>query len=445
MEPAAPSTPRDGETLFWRPVLLVAFALLSALLGPLAIQWAQGGMQYMLQSTVLPARELTAARRSAIERGIAAHSAYLSSGNPELLRRADAARARNEKISAELRPLVARLRPESRAAYAHLAAIEEGTAELHIPDNPTREELSRVLPLLEERQDSVDAALARVDLALDREEAEHRARLSTFAHWTSGLTAVLSLLSLAAIVSVTRLTRRERQARVAAENAVRARDEVVSIVSHDLRNPLNTVGMAASLLSDSVAPDESRGAERKYLGIIERACATMDRIIQDLLDIARIESGRLAVEPHSVPAAELVDEAATMLRPVAEKNGQRLDCAALDGLPAVRADRDRVMQIFSNLAGNAIKFTPAGGTITLAAEPDGTGVRFRVTDTGSGIPAENIPHLFDRFWQASRTDRRGIGLGLPIVKGLVEAHGGSIHVESRVGEGTTFFFTLPAT
>jgi signal transduction histidine kinase len=168
-------------------------------------------------------------------------------------------------------------------------------------------------------------------------------------------------------------------------------------------------------------------------------------MIQDLLDIARIESGRLSVEtaPASVPA--LVHEAVEMLRPIAEKEGKRLLWSVEEGLPAVEADRERMLQIFSNLVGNAVKFTPAGGSITIAAEREGDAVRFRVADTGAGVPPEHLPHLFDRFWQANRRDRRGIGLGLPIVKGLVEAQGGEIRVTSEPGRGTTFSFTVRTT
>jgi len=138
-----------------------------------------------------------------------------------------------------------------------------------------------------------------------------------------------------------------------------------------------------------------------------------------------------------------MDEVATMLRPGVERRGQRLDRRVAAGLPAVSADRDRLLQVFSNLIDNAGKFTPAGGTITVTAEGDRRAVQFCVSDTGSGIPPELVPHLFDRFWQATRTDRRGIGLGLSIVKALVEAHGGHMAVESNLGRGTTFRFSVP--
>jgi signal transduction histidine kinase len=167
-------------------------------------------------------------------------------------------------------------------------------------------------------------------------------------------------------------------------------------------------------------------------------------MIEDLLDITRIETGRLAVECSRVEVPTLLDEVETMMRPLAEGAGLRLECLAGDRLPTLYADRDRLVQVFSNLVGNAIKFTPEGGTVTLRAEGTGGAVCFQVADTGAGIPAEHLPRLFDRFWQARRTDRRGLGLGLPIVKGIVEAHGGHVEVASTPGAGTTFSFTLPA-
>ena len=234
----------------------------------------------------------------------------------------------------------------------------------------------------------------------------------------------------------------ERRARGDAETAVRTRDEMLSIVSHDLRNPLHTVGMSSSFLLDVLPSDDEM--VRKQLAIIKRSTDSMNRMIEDLLDITRIETGRLAVECSVVQVPILLEEVEGMMRPLAERAGLRLECRAGDGLPTLYADRDRLVQVFSNLVGNAIKFTPEGGTVTLSADSTGSAVCFQVADSGAGIPAEHLPRLFDRFWQARRTDRRGLGLGLPIVKGIVEAHGGHVEVASTPGAGSTFSFTLPA-
>ena len=237
----------------------------------------------------------------------------------------------------------------------------------------------------------------------------------------------------------------EKNARTDAELAVRSRDEVLSVVSHDLRNPVHTIGMSSAFLLD-VLPSEGKQGEmvKKQLAIIKRATDSMNRMIQDLLDITRIESGRLAMDcaPLAVPA--LLDEVMSMMGSLAGDAGVALKCRMPPELPVLYADRDRLVQVFSNLVGNALKFTPAGGSVALRAELLEGAVRFVVADTGSGIPAEHLPRLFDRFWQARRADRRGLGLGLPIVKGIVYAHGGRIEVASAPGEGSTFSFTIPA-
>jgi signal transduction histidine kinase len=227
----------------------------------------------------------------------------------------------------------------------------------------------------------------------------------------------------------------------AAEQATRARDEMLGIVAHDLRNPLSTIRMASQLLLEIGAPE--RAMERKQLDIMRRAAERMSRLIGDLLDAKRIESGGLTVDPRPEEVTTIVGDAVDMLRPLASSSSLHLDAAVPDGLPRVMIDPARVQQVLSNLVGNAIKFTPAGGSITIRAEPAPDGVCLAVTDTGAGIANEQLPHIFGRFWQGKRTDRRGVGLGLAIAKAIVEAHGGRIWVESQVGTGTSFYFTVP--
>ncbi|HEX7595528.1 MAG TPA: PAS domain S-box protein [Gemmatimonadaceae bacterium] len=227
-----------------------------------------------------------------------------------------------------------------------------------------------------------------------------------------------------------------------AQQATRARDDVLAVVAHDLRNPLNTVTMAVSLMLENTPPE--RVQERRQVEIVRRAADRMNRMIQDLLDVRRMESGRLTTDLIPESPAVLVNDTIDMLRPLATGSTIRLDTAIEPGLPLVLADAARVQQVLSNLVGNAVKFTPRGGRITVCAESMEGEVRFSVIDTGPGIPAEQLPHIFGRFWQAKTSDRRGIGLGLAIAKGIVEAHNGRIWVESHVGLGSTFYFTLPA-
>jgi len=228
----------------------------------------------------------------------------------------------------------------------------------------------------------------------------------------------------------------------AAEQATRARDEMLGVVAHDLRNPLSTITMVSQMLLDGSAPE--RMAERKQVEIMRRAAERMKRLISDLLDAKRIESGGLAVDPRPEEVTTVVGDALEMLRPLASSSSVQLDAAVPDGLPRVLVDPARVQQVLSNLVGNAIKFTPPGGSITVSADLAPDGVCLAVADTGPGIPNEELPHIFGRYWQGKRADRRGVGLGLAIAKAIVEAHHGRIWVESQVGAGTSFYFTMPA-
>jgi signal transduction histidine kinase len=212
---------------------------------------------------------------------------------------------------------------------------------------------------------------------------------------------------------------------------------VLRIVAHDLRNPLNTVQLAAGLLIEQT-PAEA-GLERKQLDLITRSVDRANRLIQDLLDAARVGAGRFTVDVAPVSAASLVHEAIELGRLAAESKGVQLGLDAPDDLPPILADRDRMLQVFSNLIANAIEATPAGGRIRVSARYLEGEVHFAVTDTGAGIREDQLRHLFDPFWQA-RKGKKGTGLGLAIVRGIIEAHGGRVTVESQPGAGTTFRF-----
>ena len=240
-----------------------------------------------------------------------------------------------------------------------------------------------------------------------------------------------------------------------AQQATRARDDVLGIVSHDLRNPLNTISMASNFLLDIIGPagleipggvpDAPPVSLGPKLNIIVRAVRRANSLIEDLLDVTRIDANRLAVDPAMVDGQSLLDEALLDADSVGSDATIRVT-HAWDGNPSlVVADRGRIFQVFSNLVGNALKFTPKGGAIDVRGRLNGDEALFTIADTGSGIPQENLPHLFDRFWQARETRRAGAGLGLYIAKGIIEAHGGRLWVESKLGVGTTFFFTLPRT
>jgi PAS domain S-box-containing protein len=225
-------------------------------------------------------------------------------------------------------------------------------------------------------------------------------------------------------------------------HAVRDRQDILAMVSHDLRSPLNTVAMAADNLT---ARRETAGAddtEQHLVELIARAAKRMERMTTDLLDAASIEAGHLALVSKPV-AVEMILRDALEDRPLAAARSVDLVAAPVDPLVLVRCDRDRIRQVFSNLIGNAIKFTPAGGVVELSVETTERVVRFVVADSGAGIAVELVPHLFERYRQAEATASKGRGLGLFIAKGIVEAHGGSIGVDTSRGRGTTFCFELP--
>lgn len=230
----------------------------------------------------------------------------------------------------------------------------------------------------------------------------------------------------------------------AAQEATRARDDLVAIVSHDLRNPIHTIHLAASFLLEIAPANDRRLQARRQLEVIQRSATRANRLIQDLLDVARIQAGGLAVDPISIDVKSLVHEAAEAATPLASAAQLSVEMEVPEPSPMVSSDRERILQVFANLIGNAIKFTPKGGEIRIQAKCDSSEIRFIVADTGPGIPAEHLSHVFDRYWQAKSTAKLGTGLGLSIAKGIVEAHGGRIWVESPPNSGAQFNFTLPA-
>ncbi|WP_420129265.1 ATP-binding protein [Longimicrobium sp.] len=228
-----------------------------------------------------------------------------------------------------------------------------------------------------------------------------------------------------------------------AQQAVRARDEVVAVVSHDLRNPLNAVLIASTVLAEYGDVERLSARDRKQLDVIRRSAEQMTALVQDLLEVSSLESGSMQMNPRPCAPSVLVGAAEEMFRPLAEEKGVALVVGNAADIPPAQADYGRTLQVFGNLVGNAIKFTPAGGQVQVGAERAVDYVRFWVRDTGPGIEREHLPRLFDRFWQARRGGKAGAGLGLAIAKSIVEGHGGQIWVESAPGEGSTFHFTLP--
>lgn len=357
--------------------------------------------------------------------------------------------------------------------------LEDGTREVTVADvDPASEDLARVMrtsypPLFESppfaearraRQPTFLPDLDDASVAAMAADEEHRRMIARIG-WRSAMFVPLFARehALGVITCFSRTRRHDRRdyalaielarrAALAIDNsllytrarqATQARDEVLGIVSHDLRNPIATITMCAGALLDP-APAPPEGV-RSMAEAIRHSAAWAEGIIRDLLDVTTLEAGRLSLHRAPVSTAQLLENAREQFLPLATQGSLEFEVVADGQLPIVDVDAMRVQQVLLNLLGNAAKFTPAGGCITLSAHaPRGSPVvEFSIADTGVGISEADLPNIFDRFWQVHRTRRGGAGLGLAIAKGIVESHGGSMRVESEPGVGSTFFFTLP--
>jgi signal transduction histidine kinase/ActR/RegA family two-component response regulator len=221
---------------------------------------------------------------------------------------------------------------------------------------------------------------------------------------------------------------------------VRAREDVLGVVAHDLRNPINVIALAATSLLHRL-PDF---AARRPVERIIRSAQHADRLIHGLLEIHAIEGGRFSINSQPVETADVILGALESQQSIAAEASIIISTDLSPELPSIEADEERLLEVLENLVGNAIKFTSPGGSVTVGASARGREVLFWVKDTGAGIPSADLPYLFDRFWQARKKDRRGLGLGLTICKAIVEAHGGRLWPKTQAGKGTTMFFTIPA-
>jgi signal transduction histidine kinase len=233
--------------------------------------------------------------------------------------------------------------------------------------------------------------------------------------------------------------------RAGADVALSTRDEFLAVVSHDLRNMLSAVLAFASLIATAELTDDHREKVLGFAGRIQRSGTRMNRLIGDLVDLASIEAGCLAVTRELADPSPVVEEAIDTFRAEATARGLSLVTEIDRQAPPASFDPARLLQVLVNLITNAIKFTPSGGTVVVHLQSAGKELQFAVSDTGIGIPDDKIATVFERFRQLSPNDRRGVGLGLYISKCIVSGHGGKIWVESRVGKGSTFYFTIPAT
>ena len=332
---------------------------------------------------------------------------------------------------------------------ARLRVIEEGTADA--VDN-ARKDADAVIAAFRTTADQragssgglapANSTVQKARAAEDARTARERAAADEELHdkRADDITTLLRLLPMEREKTDQHLLTEREQA----DEAISQRDDFLSIVSHDLRHLLGTITLGASLIEGDARRDAPEGSTLVLAQRILRASARMNRLIGDLLDISSIEAGKLAIAACPCDVTILIQDAVAAFRPAAVAKGLTLDTeGVLPSLPGT-LDRDRLFQVLANLIGNAIKFTPPGGQIRVAADRLGADIRLSVRDTGRGIPEDQLEAVFERFWQVGKNDRRGLGLGLYIAKSIVLAQGGAIWAESELGRGSTFHLTLPA-
>jgi|GEM_PF-3587670 len=405
-----------------------------------------------MRSLVGHADDLTTAARSevAAEEMIAAGRGYLLTREPALL---DRVRTREAELDAALATLERRsasptergLLSEVRTAAArYVALIERSFSDPAIGSNQQAVAdlfRTRLLPARAE----LEARTRRLVDEKARLQRTGRTALRATAWRAFGAVMALGVLGAAlALVLAWRFTRRLGQLylreRAAAARALRAADaarDLIASVAHDLRNPLGAIAMHVTQLG---AVDDP--GSRKNVRAIDRISRRMERFIGDLLDAASLEAGVSPVVRRECSVVEMVERTAEDFREQAADKHIALRWQ-VDDVQAVWADPVRLPQVLANLVGNAIKFTPPRGTVQLRARRWEDTTRFEVRDTGPGIALEDLAHLFDRYWKGRSSGHRGVGLGLYIAKGIVEGHGGRIWVETAMGSGSTFVFTVP--
>lgn len=302
---------------------------------------------------------------------------------------------------------------------------------------------AELLPARMTLRGALDQLIGYKTAAIERVYTDAEQQRGRLMGWMYGLLAALVLGSLAvawlAARRLARTYRREAEALETARKALGARDELLGIVAHDLRSPLGAISMRAELLRESSSDPNARDQAT----VIDNIATRMGHLIKSMLDVTAIEAGQLAVHEAPVEVEGLVREVLDVVSMIAASKQIHLEQRVAEPGLLVLADRERILQVLSNLLGNAIKFTPRGGRVTLSAERSGGDVVFASTDTGPGISDEHLPHVFERYWRYGARGTKGTGLGLFIAKSIVEAHGGEISVASSPGRGATFRFTLP--
>ena len=444
-----PDLPRRTRTRAPWALALVSLALVALAVVPIYVGERVASLQDQITETLQPALE-SAARLSLYQsRQMARLQSFLLTGDRTIRIRYNAAIAEEDSLYNDLGDLVrvmdldvrerlARLSSEStRWRFGHLSIFDE-VAGLEAGD--------ALWAQVQGEYEELQGATRELERVIKGEVDQGRRDTQWWRTMQTWIMIGLSILALGSLLVIARISWRVRRLVTEAERredalhqTVKQRDEVVSIVSHDLRNPLGVVAGAADTLIELPLDREER---ERQATIIARSASRMSRLIEDLLDVSRIEAGAFVVRPSAEEPISVLEEVREMFEVQAEEAEVALAVGPVCDV-LVRMDHDRVVQALANLVDNALRFTPEGGVVTLSGEVlDQETVSLSVSDTGVGLTQDALDNLFSRFWQAEG-DRKGrAGLGLAIVKGVIEAHGGEVRVESDPGVGSTFHLVL---
>lgn len=304
--------------------------------------------------------------------------------------------------------------------------------------------------LLQEREiidDAIYVERRRVDHALENERIQKQAIVTEFlqeerTETDKDLTSERSWTDKESLRAANVLAE-EMKAHLATRASLTSRKELLAIVSHDLKNPLASISMAVDLLKSAVLSGTAQDIMGEYIDLIGRNASEARRLIDDLLDMERMAAGKVALQVELHDINEIINHSFKTIRHQAPDKEISLQGNCAEVRAIVLCDRDRISQVLSNLTSNALKFTPSGGKVDLSVKCGDEGVQISVSDTGPGIPSDMHERIFERFWQIDKKSRNGLGLGLYISKMIVEAHRGRIWVDSQLGKGSTFHFTLP--
>lgn len=381
---------------------------------------------------------------------VSAGRGYLITGNEDLFAKLldvqagfDANVATLGSTSADA--LVADVRRAALAFSERQARIIEARRALEPPDEVAARFESELMPLRRDLARALDELVRHKEAAIEDaygRAADDGARLAGELYALLGVVVMVGLaVGFYFALRLAESYRQEASAHEAARNAVVARDELMGIVAHDLRNPLGAITMKAGLLGRSA--EQGHEHVRRQAESIENIAMRMEYLIRTMLDVTTLEAGKFSIDASSCDVADVLRESLELFSGLGASKQISVDSEAKEPGLVVVAERERLLQVLSNLLGNALKLTPSGGSVKVAAERQGAMVRFAVSDTGPGISSSDAPHVFDRFWKREIPGKKGTGLGLFIAKGIVKAHGGRIWIESERGRGATFYFTIP--